>query len=169
MENGVRRRSQFSLREMLIATFAVAAVAALIATNRPYSPTTFFTTVDEKATLMLVCADLGETLEFGGTIQGRGGTDAGGGQRESSLMINVPNSHRFRTTVMPEFQRRIEKMLEQSGCSIELRSEGKNTSLRELQEFGFGYRAGATRGMIRVFSLAHREDQTRLLILVDEH
>ena len=147
---------------------AVAAILALFVVARPYSPTPFVSTLDEKAILTKICSDLDLPLEFGGASIGGFRASNNDGGRESSLMLRAPDQGTFQTYVMPELQKRIEAMLIDLGASIEGRSHGGTEDFKELQQFGFHYRLKGTSGKIRIYSLEQRESQLRLLILIDE-
>ena len=147
---------------------AVCAVVALFVKNRPYSPTTFILGLDEQAILTKCCKDLGVTLDIGGMGQSTLNDNVGGYVRETSVSIRSPDLGVFRSTVMPAFQSHVEQLLDDSACVIHGRSQGGNTDLKELHEFGFRYRRGVARGVIRAYSLEQPSGEIRLLILVDE-
>ena len=158
---------QFSLREMLIAVVAIGAVAALFVKNRPYAPTAFITALDERAMLEEVCDDSGILLHIGSMSRSYGMHGGGGQYRETSLVINEPARRQFQKSVLPDFRNRIEKVLQDSGCTIESRSQG-GPDQTELQEFSFKYRFGTGRGVVRAYSLERSDPGLRLLIVADE-
>ncbi|WP_168205018.1 hypothetical protein [Bythopirellula goksoeyrii] len=155
----------------------IAVLLALYVTNRPYSPTAFISTLEERSILATLCADLSVPIEFGGTSIGSGNSSWSGGERESSLILTVPDIKNFQEVVMPRFREYIERKVRGFGGTIVGQSQGGTNDggtsnsevFKRLQQFSFLYRIKGTRGAIRVYSFEHSERQLRILILVDEH
>ena len=163
-----RRWYQFSIREMLIATVAVAAMTALFVENRPYSPTIFLQNLDERSLLTQCCADLGVTL---GSIVEEGVKNrvwGGHGNHNATLTISEPDIDVLQTEVMQALRSSVEELLADSNCVITGRTTVATTGDERLVEFHFRYHRGSVQGVIRVISLEQPEDESRLRFLTDE-
>lgn len=161
-------RFRFSIRELLLAMVAVSAVVALFVKNRPYSPTEFIQQFDERAIVQAICKDKNIKCDIGGSSSSEGAIP-GGSHRTASLYFRQPPPIEFESIVMPAMLARVESLLEDLGCEIDGRSKGGTTDFKQLQEFGFRYRQGNVRGVLRVYAIPYPENQVRLMVWIDEH
>jgi len=167
-----RRRFQFSLRELLIATVAIAAVAALFVKNRPYQPTPFLQNFDGRALLTALGKENGLAAE---PISYAGGNSLGPGRQtlEQEFVYHRVTAQQLREKVMPAFRARVEMLLDKSGCEIEGRGasgklEDASQRWAKVREFSFDYRYGETRGVFRAYVFESPTLNTEVLVLVDE-
>lgn len=155
------RFMQFSVREVLLAIVAIAAILALIVSHLPYSPSAFITNLNEEAILEKVCSDLKIPL----VSEGNGGghsRDTDSIQRESLLTFTDPDVIEFYSSIMPALHDHIEKLLLDQGASIHERS-----LVGRLKSFGFGYQLGNSHGEIRVYCFGQGE-KVELLMFAEE-
>lgn len=167
-----RRWFRFSLRELLIATVAIAAVAALFVKNRPYQPTPFLQNFDARALLTTLGKENGLAVE---PIAYAGGNSLGPGRQtlEQELVYHRVTAEELRGSVMPAFRARVEKLLGSSGCEIEGRGasgklEDASQRWSKVREFSFDYRYGETRGVFRAYVFESPTGNTEVLVLIDE-
>lgn len=155
---------QFSLREIIFAFIAMAAVFALISSQRPFQRTSFHVNFDVNKELATACETLGQTLSRGGG-GGGGGSGSKYAYQDYQAKINSPGSDSA-GQVMHELMTQIEKSLTKSGCTINGRSRGGDPAKKSVNDFDFRYRYRNTRGFISVFSVKTEKNGPWRLIYV---
>ncbi len=145
---------------------AIAAVLALLVTNKPYSSTSFPTALDEKAILSQIATDLGLSIEYE-TGSGTGAVDWSEGWRDANLLVTTPDVEAFQKRVMPEFQNRIRDIIDNAGGTSEIILE-KPSGNSKLKAFTMQYHIRGTTGRVRVISIKQEDNKFRILFFVDE-
>lgn len=166
MATSSSRFLQFSVREVLFAMVAIAAILALIVSHSPYSPTRFMATLDLEAELKKVCSDLNILLDTSGHFGGGGGS-SDEFVREYHFSIVSPDLDEFHSKIMPALHDHFEKQLLDEGASIYGREHSGNIPGGSLMSFGFSYHRSGSRGRIRIYCFGQGE-RVELLMLAEE-
>jgi hypothetical protein len=133
-----RRRTpwRFSLRELLLAMTAVAALLALAVKSYPSPPTTFFRQFDSQASLQTLCNDLG--IDMPSVRMSAGSSLGPGGGRRHWHVWSCQKQHPF-AEISLEFAKRVKAEIVRHGCKITGSSLGSTS-------FGYSYQRGGTKG-----------------------
>ena len=165
---------QFSIRELLIAMVAVAAVVALFVNNRPYGQTAFMDSFNPRAELQAICQAKGVSFNSPGASEGSGSIAGGGYQSQASFSLSSPSVDDLEIQVMPEWYSRIDARLRELRCDVVGESRGGEMipgtrDFKRVSEFSFRYRQGKTMGVLRVYVLPDKQELSRVLVLLDEY
>jgi hypothetical protein len=157
---------QFSLREVMILTIAVAAVLALAVQSRPFHQTEFFDSFNETLLFQTVCARLNLPAEIPAS---GGGHSVGSNKavRDYQLHINAPPT-KDAGRVVAELRKEVEALLNRQGCDIHGRGTVGEPENNQLSAFQFDYVRGSTEGDIYVTSHRADDDRWELRILIHE-
>ena len=161
----VRRRWQFTIRELLMLTVIVALLMnAWRMAHFGLQPSGFFQTFDLSAEMQDIAAKLGHPVRNGGG--GGGGThdDYRGSKKyryEFQLAEDAPSKYDF----IEALRDRIEERLADADCNI----EGRGTSAvgGRLTGFGFQYTAGNAAGSVDVEGFIE-EGRFKVILLMQE-
>jgi hypothetical protein len=151
-------RTSFSLREMILATTAVAGLAAAFYTHRAFGPTAFVLSYDpRKALNPLVKREHPVELSYssgGGTLTHGNASEA---EYELVYAVTKPDGQ----TLLDALKADVRKAFDGAGCEITGRSEGELC-------FGFYYQKGATMGFMKAYAL-DLSDRVKIRYLAYEH
>ena len=164
---------QFSLREIVLATVAIAAIIALVMQNQPRKISLMAQQFDPHASLNRIIKDNnlpGQLLGVGGT--GGGGTDSMFTWAEKIRLNDVPISD-VKSVVMPALRDEMKTAITGEGYGFKSSSvrgsENKKTKeWDKVSYFSFGYEGLRVSGRLHVFSTYHRSGDPMLIIFLDE-
>ena len=164
---------QFSLREIVLATVAIAAIIALVMQNQPRKISSMAQQFDPHATLNRIIKD----NNLPGQLLGVGG--AGGGRLDSMItwaekvrLSGVPVTD-VNSVVMPALMDEMKTAIAGEGYGFRSSSTrgSRNKKTQEwdkLSYFSLGYKGLRISGRLRVFSTFHRSGDPMLIIFLDE-
>ena len=172
-EEPTTRAWQFSLREIVLATVALAAVLAVVMQNQPRRISSMARQFDPPAAVTRIMKDNslpGQAFKAAGS---------GGGKSDSMVRLNfkimlrgVPISD-VKGVLMPALMDEIQTAITAEGYSI--KSSGKSGNRNkvtqewdELSSFSFGYAGLKISGLLRVFTCYDRSGDPMLIITLDE-
>ncbi|WP_442483489.1 hypothetical protein [Aeoliella sp. SH292] len=159
---------RFTIRELLIATVAVAALVALFVQRRPFDDHTMLQSFEPHQMLTKVCNDLGIPYAMASSGHSSGVVFDGGYRIEAEIDLSKPTYDDVRTKLMPELMKRFKRAIEEDGATIV--GEGKNGSPKfdEISHFSFEYRRGPVRGITRAYTFENPDGTPKVFILMDE-
>jgi hypothetical protein len=159
---------RFTIRELLIATVAVAAIAALYVKKLPLDDHTMLQSFEPNSALVKLCNDLGIPYEMASSGHSSGVVFDGGYRIESEIDLRKPTYDEVRKKLMPELMNRFKRAIEEDGATIV--GEGKSGSPKfdEISRFKFEYRRGPVRGITRAYTFENPDGTPKLFILMDE-
>ena len=167
------RKWQFSLREIVLATVAIAAIIALVMQNQPRKISSLAQQFDPRASLNRIIKDNnlpGQLLGVGGT--GGGSSDSMITWAEKVRLSGVPISD-IKGVVMPALRDEIKTAISSEGfgfksSSVRGSKDKKTKEWDQVSYFSFGYEGLSISGRLRVFSTFHRSGDPMLIIFLDE-
>lgn len=170
MENSPQSRgrfARFSIRELLLATVAIAAMVAVFVQRRPFDQHAMLQSFDPKRWVLKTCQD----LELPASIPSSGtssGSSPGGYYIEADLYLQQLSYEDTTRKLMPELQQRMGKLIDEQGGEDRGRSV---TGSREngMSRFSFHYQRAGIRGIVRFFAMQNPDGSPRLLMLLDEY
>ena len=164
---------QFSLREIVLATVAIAAVIALVMQKPPRKTSLMAQQFDPVTALRRIVKDKnlpGKAFKIGGN----------GGRSNSAARLTfeislagVPDSD-VKVVLMPTFMKEIHNAITSGGFSIKSKSQTGNKH-KDTQEwenvsgFSFGYKSSTTVGMVRAYTCYEKRGDPMLIITLDEN
>ena len=173
-ENAPTRKWQFSLREIIIATAAIAAIIAIVMQNRPRKVSIMAQQFNPSAILTQVITDKG----LQGKVIRRGGGGRGGSQSSlnfvSMIQLRDVSDSDVTEILMPALLDEIRTAIIDEGYSITKQSKAGamdevTEEWKSISNFGFGYRGSRIFGQLRVFTCYDSEGVSRLIITLDEN
>lgn len=172
MENSPQPRgrfARFSIRELLLATVAIAAVVAVFVQRRPFDQHAMLQSFDPRAVIQKTCGDLGLVADVPASSHSSGVVFDGGYHVEAESDLAKPSYTDIKTKLMPELRKRIEQQIEDDGGEIVGHSTGGSEDQSELARFSFEYRRGRVRGITRAYVFEDPSGTSKLLVLLDEY
>ena len=168
-----KKRWQFSLREIVLATIAIAAIVALVMQKPPRKSSLMAQQFDPVTALKRIVKD--ENLPGRAFKTGGNGGRSGSATRlvfEISL-AGVPDAD-VKVVLMPTFMKEIQNAITSGGLSIKSKSQSGNKH-KDTQEwdnvsgFSFGYKNPTIVGMVRVYTCYDKRGDPMLIITLDEN
>ena len=165
---------QFSLREIVLATTAIAAIIAVLISNRPRQTSVIGQQFAPATILTQILKD--ENLQ-GRTFESSSGSSSSPVELSKDFQIDLRDvsATDAKTKVMLAFREDVRELIEQNGYEIVGRSRGGSRDNKNqwtaLNSFSFRYKGQRIRGHVRVFTSfkgGDDEDPT-LLIFLDEY
>lgn len=160
------KRWRFSLREVVLAITAIAAVLGLIVSHRPFTPSSFHASLDVDHLLETLSKSLGTNhrVKFG---EGDPVRSPHGAHYHREIQITSPQTP-HRHLVMVDLRVATEDSLSENGCTVHYRRFSYDPNTKQLESVSFRYRYDKMCGFIYARSLPETGGTWNLLIVGEE-
>jgi hypothetical protein len=159
---------RFTIRELLLATVAVAAVAALYVKKVPLDDHAMLQAFEPNRVLTKVCNDLGIRYEMASSAHSSSVVFDGGYRTEAEIDLREPTYDDVRKKLMPELMRRFKHAIEEDGATIVGEGKSGSPNFQEISRFKFEYRRGPVRGITRAYTFENPDGTPKVFIMMDE-
>ena len=161
---------RFSLREILLATAAVATFVALFQQHFEGQPTKFVRTLDVIKLIKQVGKQQQLTL---GQLRGKGGQSRSFSDHAAVLVANrsfyyLADPNDLYTKIMPALRAEILDRLAEEGCAQDGEGTTGRKQMTELTRWEVSYKRGRLRGKFRAYTSFTKEGNPELCIMIDE-
>lgn len=160
---------RFTLRELLLATVAIAAVVALFVQRRPFDQHAMLQSLDPHALVTQICSEQGIELQNTSSQHASGVVFGGGYYLESDTEFSELSFADAKTKVMPKVLANLREAIESDGGDITGHGVAGSDDQSEVTSFWFQYRRGPIRGVSRGYVFELPSGGSRILILMDEY
>lgn len=170
-EKQLSRKWQFSLREIVLVTAAIAAIIAITIQNRPRQTSQMARQLQPEIILAQIIKDKnlsGKAFK----VAGNGSSSNRQVSHYSRIRLSGVSDSDVREEVMPELRKRIHDAIVDEGYKIVGRglSGGRDEAKewKSIAHFRFGYEGLKVKGQVRAITVFDKKGTPDLIIVLDE-
>ena len=161
MDSPTKNSFSLSIREILLAITAIAAVLAAVYNNLPHQPTKFNDGFSIEDAIESVAKDMNLPFE-----QSMGSGSSGGGtegiHEDKEFLISSPGESN-RNEVMTRLMEHIQSVASESGCQMSTVGTSGGGGERSINSFTLMYNQGRSFGVVRAHSFPAENGEWRLI------